>query len=239
MAAALPWSYRHANVGVAGNAISMTIGSYNISFGGPAQIRTPAQQGNGVMGGYQGLAGGTQGSLATYANGANPTAAVPTINTAALGAGLGGQLWETWTAALTIDAIICSYQVPAGSVSVPGKRLVITGISLSTYVQTVLAGGPMNQQYSLAWGHTAIALNTAEASNTKAPRRLALPQFTQTITAAQAVNTIVAQVAPTITFQNPIYVNPGEFVQLVSKKVGTVGTAGVLAHQVLFDYGWE
>jgi hypothetical protein len=37
----------------------------------------------------------------------------------------------------------------------------------------------------------------------------------------------------------PIYVNPGEFVALVMKCVGTVGTSGTIAHVVTFAYGWE
>ena len=37
----------------------------------------------------------------------------------------------------------------------------------------------------------------------------------------------------------PIYVNPGEFVALVTKHVGTVGTSGTVAHVVTFVYGWE
>lgn len=37
----------------------------------------------------------------------------------------------------------------------------------------------------------------------------------------------------------PIFVNPGEFVQLVTKHVGTAGTTGTIAHVVTFVYGWE
>ena len=37
----------------------------------------------------------------------------------------------------------------------------------------------------------------------------------------------------------PVYVNPGEFVQLVKKKVGTAPSAGVIAHTVTVVYSWE
>jgi hypothetical protein len=37
----------------------------------------------------------------------------------------------------------------------------------------------------------------------------------------------------------PIYVNPGEFIQCVKKKVGVAPTAGTLAYTVTYLYGWE
>ncbi len=42
-----------------------------------------------------------------------------------------------------------------------------------------------------------------------------------------------------LTLQNPIFVNPGEFVQTVKKKVGTAPSAGVIGHVVSFDFSWE
>lgn len=37
----------------------------------------------------------------------------------------------------------------------------------------------------------------------------------------------------------PIFVNPGEFIAIAKKKVGTAPTAGVMAHNITFIYGWE
>lgn len=247
MAVALPWSFRHAIVGgAAGGAMTALISAYNVSLGGPNFSRSIREYVSASYGTYQGLSGGTLGSLATYAAGANPTAAVPTNTslTANLLAGLGGQVWETGTAALTLDGIVMQYLVPAGTANILGKRLFINGISLSSYIQTVLAGGPMNIQWALFFGNNTANPTTAESASgtsatVKAPRKIALPQFTQTVTAAQAVNTVVAQVAPYIAFTNPIIVNPGEYVQLSCKKVGTVLTGGVFGHQIAFDYSWE
>jgi hypothetical protein len=68
-----------------------------------------------------------------------------------------------------------------------------------------------------------------------------LPELTQAVTAAQAVSTLVA--CPGGGYADfgdaPIFVNPGEFVALVKKKVGTAASAGVVAHTVKFVYGWE
>jgi hypothetical protein len=110
-----------------------------------------------------------------------------------------------------------------------------------SHVQTVVVGGPYVCQYSLAFGHTAVSLVTAEAAATKASRRVPLPALTQVVTAAQAVSTMVSQ--PGGAFQDfgdaPIFINPGEFVQLVGKHIGTAGTTGTVAHVVTFVYGWE
>jgi len=227
--------------GAAGGVLQAQLGSYNVRTGG-SNINTLASTlGNRMFGSYQGQSGGTMGSLANYANSANPTAAVPTNTTAALGSGLGGQFWETFTLAVNTDGIICSYQVPAGTVNAPGRRLVIRGIGLTSYVQTVLVGGPCITQYSLAYGHTAVSLATGESAFTKAPRRVPLAPLTQQVTAAQAVSTMIAQPGDSyVDFGDaPIYVNPGEFVALVAKHIGTVGTSGVIGHVVTFVYGWE
>jgi hypothetical protein len=110
---------------------------------------------------------------------------------------------------------------------------------LHSYVQTVIVGGPYIAEYFLAFGHTAVSLATAEAAATKAPRRIALP-FTQTVTAAQAVTTFVAQPVTFVDFGDaPIFVNPGEFVQLCTRHLGTAGTTGTVVHRVTPVYGWE
>jgi hypothetical protein len=244
---ALPWSFRHAIVGgAAGTVLQAVVSDYRIFIRGTQYSDRLGVVGNRILGSYQGLSGGTMGSLANYANSANPTAAVPTNTTAALGVGLGGQFWETASLAVNTDGIICSFQVPAGSATVQGRRLKITGMNLMSYIQTVIVGGPFVAQYSIAFGHTAVSLATAESASmatatTKASRRVPLPDFTQVVTAAQAVSTIVSQPGGAdIDFaESPVYVNPGEFVALVTKHVGTVGTSGTIAHVVKFDYSWE
>ena len=242
MAAGIPLFIKHRITGgAAGGVLQASLGAYNVRLGGSNLTSTVSTQGNRIYGSYQGMSGGTMGTLANYANSANPTAAVPTNTTAALGTGLGGQFWETVSLAANTDGIICSYQVPLGTVNVQGRRLVIRGVGLMSYVQTVVAGGPYVAQYSLAFGHTTVSLATAESATAKAARRLPLAGLTQVVTAAQAVSTIVSQ--PGDSFVDlgdaPVFVNPGEFVQLVTKHVGTVGTAGTVAHVVTFVYGWE
>ena len=195
-----------------------------------------------MYGSYQGLSGGTMGSLSVYTNSSNPTAAVPsnTALTANLPAGLGGQAWETFTLAVNTDAILMSYQVPTGTVSVLGKRLKVTGVKLSSFVQTVLAGGPLVRTFTLNFGQTAVSLATAEAATTKARRVVLLPELTQVVTAAQAVSTMISQPLGGISlFSEPIYVNPGEFISLAVKHIGTVGSSGTIATNIQYVYSWE
>lgn len=90
-------------------------------------------------------------------------------------------------------------------------------------------------QWSLAFGHTAVSLATAESATTKAPRRV--PLGLQAVASAAAAGAVLQTV--TFTFQKGIYVNPGEFIQTVKKKIGTAPSAGVIGHIVTFDYGLE
>ena len=241
MSSSLPMMFKHRITGgAAGSVFQAQLGAYSVRLGGTNHSTVPSAAGNRMFGSYQGMQGGNQGSLANYANSANPTAAVPTNTTAALGTGLGGQFWETATLAVNTDGIISSYQVPAGTVNVPGRRLVIRGIGLSSHIQTAITSGPFVAQWSLAFGHTAVSLATAEAATTKAPRRVPLAPFTQVVTAGQAVSTLVSQPSTYFDFGDaPVFVNPGEFVQLVKKHIGTAATAGTIAHVITFIYGWE
>lgn len=232
----LPFAIRHAIVGGAAGAIfNVQLGSYHISIGGggPAGF-DPGIISQAASGAYQGLSGGTMGSLAGYANSANPTPAVPTNTTSTVLTALGGQGWETDTLAVTTDGIIMSYQVPAAAVSNNARRLAIYGVRIEAYIQTTLTGGGYNAQLSIAWGHTAVSLATAEAATTKAPRRKALGQHS--VASAAAALTTLGSIERN--WKKPILVNPGEFVAIVKKKVGTAPSAGVVAWLIDFDYEW-
>jgi hypothetical protein len=236
MSGTLPFSMRHAITGgAAGGVLQCTLRDYDVSIEGLNLADGLGVTGNRIFGSYQGLSGGTMGSLASYANSANPTAAVPTNTTSAVLTALGGQGWETDTLAVTTDGVICSYQVPAGTVNTQAKRLRIHGVTIDSYIQTALTGGGYVAQYALAFGHTAVSLATAEAATTKAPRRVCLG--VQAVASGAVINTVLSRVSQT--FQCPVFVNAGEFVAVVKKKVGTAPSAGVVAHCITFDYSWE
>lgn len=249
LSASLPIGIRHAIVGgAAGTAMQATFRKYSVSLGGANLNRSLGELGNAIYGSYQGLDGFTQGQLiaGTVTSGTlvKPTAAVPanTSLVANLPNSLGGRIYEQLTTglAVNVDAIFASYTVPAGTVSIVGKRLKVTGIKLSAIITTVVVGGAANTEFYVAFGHTADSLATAEAATTKAPRRVMCPSLTQTVTAAQAVNTPVAQMAFTEIFDQPIYVNPSERIALVGNRTATTAlTSGVISYTYQFIYSWE
>jgi len=230
----LPWFAQQRNPGAAGGVLQTKIFNYLVTLAGISQTVNFDDIGNSYLGSYQGLSGHTMGSLANFANSANPAAAVATNTTAALGSGLGGQFWETDTLAVTTDGIISSYQVPAATLSIPGRRLVIKGVKIESFVQTALTGGGYNAVWSLAFGGGTVALNASETANQKVARRIALG--VQTVASGAVALTQLQTVQ--FDFTRPVIVNSGEFVQTVKKKVGTAPSAGVIAHYVTFDYGW-
>jgi hypothetical protein len=249
MQATVPLTLRHYNTATPPSlAMQFKVSDVFVIAIGPDMGRSWGTQkaGFGHMA-YQGQNGGTMGSTANYANSANPTAAVPTNTTAALGTGLGGQFWETHSLALGTDGIVSSFQNPAGGVNQSGRNLIIHGVCIDSTIQTVLAGGPYVIAWSLAFGHTAVSLATAESTSfvtpsttTKAPRRIALGKMA--VTAAQAVATRVAGAPVCARFDSgPLVIAPGEFIATVTKHEtgGTVGTTGVIAHHIWFDGYFE
>lgn len=184
----------------------------------------------------QGQNGGTMGSTALYTNSlAAGAGAAATNTTAALGSGLGGQFSVQPTLAVPTDGIISSFQNPTGSVTQTPRNLIITGVKIDGIVTTAFTGGPVLYLWSLAYGHTAVTLANPEAATTKAPRRIPLGIQTYVVTAP--VGTVGQTVY--VTFQTPIVIAPGEFVQTVAKNVGTVTTLGVITTLVSFDGYFE
>lgn len=236
-AAAAPFSARMYFAATAGSAYQVKLSDITITLGDINSYR-PWQHSLAGMGamGYQGQSGGTMGSTALYTNSlAAGAGAAMTNTTAALGSGLGGQFSTQPTLAAGTDGILCSYQNPAGGVAQTPRTLVITGVKIQGLVTTAFTGGPVLYAYSLAFGHTAVSLATAEAVAAKAARRIALGIETYAVTAAVGV---VGQ-GVSVTFQTPIVINPGEFVAVVAKNLGTVTSAGVITALVTYDAYWE
>lgn len=239
----LPLSVRHIHTATTSGVLQCNIKTYSVSFGGISVADNLGTINNRIVGAYQGLSGGTMGSLSVYTNSTNPTAAVPsnTVLTANLPAGLGGQAWETFTTGLAanVDGILMSYQIPAGTTSVVGKRLKVTGVKMSAFVQTVLTGGGFNSTFALSFGSTVVSLAASEGSAGKARRIVLLPEFTQTVASGAAALTLIQQNSTISTFSEPIYINQGEFIQFTVKHIGTVATAGVIAYNIQYIYSWE
>lgn len=242
MSSTLPISFRQAHVGTTSGVQQFIWNSYTLSVAGTDIPRTMGEFGNAVFGSYQGLSGGTMGSLSSYINSTNPTPATPsnTSLVSNLPNALGGQAWVTSSIAANTDGILMSVQVPTGTTGSMGKRLKVTGVKMSAYVQTVLAGGPMVTTFALAYGHTTQTLAGNDSATAKARRIILLPELTQFVTSNQAVSTVISQPGGCVSnFSEPIYVNGGEFIALTMKNIGSVYTTGVIAYNIQYVYSWE
>lgn len=241
LAAAQPYAVRHAiTAGAASAVVQMKIASYQITLGGFNIVFGPGDVGARAWGAHQGLGGGTMGSLANYANSANPAGAAGANATVVAGlTGLGGQMNLNAAAAAATDLILCSYQVPAGAAAVQGRRLVLYGVRIMATVSgAAVAGTDTQLAYSLAFGHTAVSLATAEAATAKAPRREALG-FQSWVLGA-AIGAPSREGPLHMPFVRPIYVNPGEFIAIAAKfLLGTATASQTILHHITFDYGWE
>ena len=228
--------------GAAGGVLQATLGAYGVRLGGSNLNSTVSTQGNRVFGSYQGLSGGTMGSLATYVNSTNPAAAAPsnTSLTANLPGGLGGQGAVIAAVAAATDGIWSEYGVPAGTVNISGRRLVLRGVVLDLVnLGAAVATTATTIQFCIAYGHTAVSLATAEAATTKAPRRVGLGIATWPIAAAIGAQP-TGGVIDLDLGDAPIFVNPGERIALVGKFLAGTATASQVINFVYTPiYGWE
>lgn len=233
-----PIHFRNYNSGATSLAQQLQIGEVRVFMRDVGDSRPFGQAMAGMGGmGCQGHAGATQGSTALYTNSLAAGAGVAATNTtAALGAGLGGQFSLLPTLAANTDGIISSYLVPASTALIPGESLVITGMWVDSMVTTLLVGGPCYFAMSLAVGGDGVSLAQAEAAATKAYRRIPLGYIN--FAAAAAVGTTGSRLLQ-VTFDSPLVINPGEYVAVVAKNLGTVTTAGVITFQIGFDSHWE
>jgi len=178
----------------------------------------------------------TVGTALSYVNNTAPVAAVPTNTTSALiASSLGGQFAETDTLVAETDGILMSFQVPAGSGTAAGRTLLVRSIRVKSMISTTLTGGGYVAQLCCAFGHTAVSLLTAESATTKASRRV--PLGFQAVAANAAAGTVLSDIIER--FDVPIAVCPGEFIQVVKRKVGTAPSAGVVRHLITIEGIYE
>lgn len=210
---------------------------------GPDLQRTwsEVKAGFGHMG-SQGQNGGTMGSTGNYSNAAVAAAAALSNTAASTGspAGLGGVAHVLPTLTVGTDGILFSFQNPAGGATQTPRNLVIRGVMLRGVVDVALTGGPVCYIYSLAYGHSAISLATAESGSfasgtTKTPRRVAIgvEGYVATAAAGTVGQGIYYQ------FASPIVIAPNEFVAVTARNMGVVTSAGSLVITCAIDSYWE
>lgn len=174
---ALPFVARLFNSGTASAAKRIGISECNVSLGDLNTTRLWAAQMSGMeQNSLQSPAGAASSQLANYANSAAPVSATLS-NTAAGYTTLGGQFQFAAVAGAETDYALFAYQVPAGSVTQPGKNLVVRGVWIDTInTGAAVATTATTLQWAIAFGSTAVSLATADSltAGTRAPRRLTL-----------------------------------------------------------------
>lgn len=248
LSAAVPFTVRHINGGIAPILTTQRLQISNISIvevGYDLKKNwSETKSGNGQMA-YQGQNGGTMGTTANALNGATPAAAALTNTAISTGSpvGLGGIAHVLPTLAVGTDGILFSFQNPVGGVNQTPRNLVIRGVSISGGVDVVLsAAALLVYTYSLAYGHTAISLATAETATfasptTKAPRRIWLGVHTALLAAAAGSPLNPGHIERQ--FAAPIVVAPGEFVAITVRNQGVVTATGSVIITATFDAYFE
>lgn len=234
-----PIHFRNYNSGATSLAQQFQVGEVRVFMRDVGDARHFSQSMGGMGGlGCQGHAGATQGSTANYTNSmAIGAGAAATNTTAALGSGLGGQFGLLPTLAAGSDGIISSYLVPAATALIPGESLVITGVWIDAKVLIAFTGGPCYFAMSLAIGGDAVTLAQAEAAATKAYRRIPLGFQSFPVTSPVGQKSDEGRIY--VPFNSPLVVNPGEYVAVVAKNMGTVTTLGQVLFLIGFDSHWE
>jgi hypothetical protein len=243
MSASLPFGIRHViGASAASGVQQITLFSYSVRNGGFMVADQNSTIGNRMFGSYQGLSGGTMGSLATYPNSSNPTAAAPsnTALTANLPSGLGGQGAVTAAAAAATDGIWAQYLNPAGTVNVQGRRLRITGVRVDAInMGATVATTATTVQFSLAFNGTNTSLATAEGAAARAHRRIALGFMNWPIGALIGARPDNGPIFVDLR-NSEIFVDPGSYLSLAGKFVnGTATASQVINFTWTPTFGWE
>ena len=240
---ALPMCLSYRQTGSVSPAPIMNVGHTRVDqVAVRLNIPFPHQQaGQGAMG-SQAQQGSTPGSLATYTNSMAPAGAGSLSNTAALISGLGGQATGSLSSpSLNTDFLLSSFQNPAGSTTVEGRVLMISGVRIQSIITTTVTGGPVTMGYTLSYGATSTSLATTDSSSftsptTKGPRWMQVGQeVVSTNAAAGSTN------GPGVYqgFASPISVNPGEWVNVAVKlNAASTTTTGAVTWLITFDSYW-
>jgi len=241
---ALPWAFQQRNVGaITGAQAQLKVMLVHVEQD-DLDLNLPYGQALGAAGqcGIQGQEGGSAGSTAIYpGNTVAPTTGVVN-NTTALVTGLGGIFAITVTAAANVDGIATDYTVPVGGVAQVPRTYMITGVQVHGVVITALTGGPMANIWSLAVGHTATSLATAESASfatgtAKAPRRYAIG--VEGYTSGALIGATGSQEPLTLDLsQSGVAVNPGEHIALIVRNAGTAPTGGAVAYATTVKGYW-
>jgi hypothetical protein len=244
---ALPAFMMKYNTGAVASTNTMRVADLTVTLLDIATNNPWAHQlcGAGQMG-HQGQNGHTMGTTALLPNAAGATTITggALSQTVTIATGLGGQA-GIQAAAAGIDGCVTAYQNPSPTINITGRNLVISGIRIDAVnLGAAVATTATIIQWSLAYGATGgtiPSLAQAESASfatatAKSWRRVALGMSSWLVGdgIGKAAQPIV------VTFDNPIVIQPGQWVAAVAKFiVGTATASQVAWCTVTFDPRFE
>lgn len=223
---ALPITWRVYNSGTASAARRFEVAFFAVSYGDPLIAKDwGSVLSGGGQGCYQNQIGSTSGQTANYANSTAPASATLS-NTAAGYTTLGGQYQFAASATNETDWALFGYTNPAGSATLPGRTLYVTGIRIGEmYVTGAAAVNATMFFWSAGVGSTNVSLATTDGTATVAPRRI--PLGGQSFLAAAAIG--VASPGFQVDFaEAPLVVPAGTLFHIAVKQLNGAATASLV-----------
>lgn len=243
----LPLEFRVLNSGTASAARRIEIGFINITMGDGDTTRPWATAMCANGGGSYHTQPGTANAATSNSGITALTAPAYTANTAPALASLGGKWISSvplvaGTSGLTLVADVhyplFSYLNPAGTVAIPGKDLIVTGIRIGeTSVGTVLGATVTLIEWIVGVGSSAATLATADGvgpPTTTSPKRQNLG--VQSFAATAPVGTVAAGFY--VEFPSPLIVPPGTYLHIIQSFFLNAAT-GTLRGSVLINGFYE
>ena len=227
-----PVAFRVLNTGAASAGRQLSVGFINVGLGDQNTTKQWSHAMCGMGGGaYQFQNGNTPGptvkrSAGTSGHPASGTARIAGTWTATSAPALN-ELGGLWTSpamsTLTSDADypVFAFQNPAGTATLPGKTLYITGIRVGeAYVSAAASTNAILLSYIIMVGNSASATNTTDASATVSGKSITVGGHGFTSTEA------VGNCKPgfEVSFDSPLMIPTGHYFHFVVRPFGTVAS---------------
>jgi hypothetical protein len=235
-----PLCFRLYNSGVVALAQQLLVASVSVTSGDVDSNRLwPTMNvvmGNSAFNVPDGTAAGSTGS---YVLSAAPTTigAASCLSSTAAYTALGGQFAFASPPSAETDILMFSYQNPAQTALIPGKNLIIRGVTIDA-VNLGAVGSALGvvQQWSLGVGGTAVAPPTDSATaGTRAYRRVPLGFLTFPASAAIGAP---ASRAIDINMDAPIVIEPGTYLGVYVKNIAGTQNTGQITRGICYINGY-
>jgi hypothetical protein len=166
-------------------------------------------------------------ALDNIANSTAPTSAALS-NTAAGYTTLGGNFQFAAVAGAETDYALFGYQVPALSVTQPGKNLMVTGIDIDSFnMGAAVATTPTLLNWYVGIGASAVSLATVDSATTRAPHKKALGA--QSFPIGAAIGARADRFVSADFSQSPLMIEQSAYLHIILRMpVGTATAAQII-----------